>query len=199
MSSNSLVSNETQQISHELNVDSASNDVPIQRPIGVRSPAVKRRNKSVVWDYFKITGSPNKKVCQVENCNFKYSMSTANTSLSYHLRNAHNIITVESVEDEENAADDENSGKKARIAEKAKHSCKKQKEIDELLVKFVVDDIQSFNLTSNETFLNLVSGLDKRYVVPNRDTIRDRIKIEYNISFKKIKDLLSDCYNVNLM
>ena len=73
MSSNSLVSNETQQISHELNVDSASNDVPIQRPIGVRSPAVKRRNKSVVWDYFKITSSPNKKVCQVENCNFKYS------------------------------------------------------------------------------------------------------------------------------
>ena len=76
------------------------------------SPPVKRRNPIAVWDYFKKEGLKND--CQIENCNFKYNLTTTRTSLAYHLRNHHNILTTDSVPE-----DDENTDKRPKPAEKA--------------------------------------------------------------------------------
>ena len=55
-----------------------------------------------------------------------------------------------------------------------------------------------FSLLNKKSFLKFLYCLDPRYVPPDRKTIRDRIKIEYQANFNKVKDVLQAVSKVNL-
>ncbi len=54
-----------------------------------------------------------------------------------------------------------------------------------------------FSLLNEDSFLELMYLLDPRYVPPDRKTIRERIEVEYQSAFEKIKNILKNI-SVNL-
>ena len=72
-------------------------------------------------------------------------MQTASTNLIRHLANEHNINLIDSATDVEN--ENEDSSFKRSGPTNSKSSPQKQREIDNLFLKFVVHDFQAFHLT----------------------------------------------------
>jgi hypothetical protein len=62
---------------------------------------------------------------------------------------------------------------------------------------FIIQASMSFSLLNQESFLELVYLLDPRYVPPDRKTIRERIEVEYQCTFEKIKKILKNV-SINL-
>ncbi len=62
---------------------------------------------------------------------------------------------------------------------------------------FIIQASMSFSLLKQESFLELVYLLDPRYVPPDRKTIRERIEVENQCTFEKIKKILKNV-SINL-
>jgi hypothetical protein len=62
---------------------------------------------------------------------------------------------------------------------------------------FFIQASMSFSLLNQESFLELVYLLDPRYVPADRKTIKERIEVEYQCIFEKIKKILKNV-SINL-
>ena len=49
-----------------------------------------------------------------------------------------------------------------------------------------------FSLLNEDSFLELMYILDRRYVPPDRQTIRERIEVAYQSAFEKIQNILKN-------
>jgi hypothetical protein len=116
------------------------------------TPNKRRRNASNIGSYFKI--EEGRKKCTVENCNKVYALGTSSTSLIYHLRNQHEIHLIDDGEVDDSEKENYSPSQSFSAASKfsAKNSMKNkiQEQINEMLIKFIVNDFQPFNITMSE-------------------------------------------------
>ena len=151
---------------------------------GSESPSKRRRNASNVNVYFKC-GEDGKRHCVVTNCRSSYSINTATSSLMYHLTSEHDINLIDNGDEEENI-----ESITPQLILKSKFGVSKQKGMNDRLIKFVVDDLQAFNITMNETFIELVHGLEPKYIVPDSKTLKQMILDTYKTLKPKVENLL---------
>jgi hypothetical protein len=62
----------------------------------------------------------------------------------------------------------------------------------------VVETSVSFSILNQPSFLNLLYKLDRKYVPPDRKTIRNRIGEEYKDRFLEIKNIMKIASKINL-
>jgi len=141
------------------------------------TPNKRRRNATNTGAYFKIEEGRQK--CTVQNCNKDYALGTSSTSLIYHLRNQHEIILVDN-DAEIDDSEKENDSPYQSFSAASKFSAKKQDQINEVLIKFIINDFQPFNITMSELFRNLVYILEPRYVLPDSKTVKQKVVEKYN-------------------
>jgi hypothetical protein len=140
------------------------------------TPNKRRRNASKIGSYFKI--EEGRKKCTVENCNKDYALGTSSTSLIYHLRNEHEIRLIDDGEVDD--SEKENDSPSQSFSAASKFSAKKQEQINEMLIKFIVNDFQPFNIPMSESFRNLLYALEPRYVLPDSKTVKQKVAEKYN-------------------
>ncbi|CAG8837249.1 2081_t:CDS:1, partial [Cetraspora pellucida] len=72
------------------------------------------------------------------------------------------------------------------------HAIKKQKELNQYLVKFIVGTVQSLQLIEVSDFINFCNQLDPRYKIPSKKTLRNEIDFTYHYMFDQIKELINN-------
>ena len=97
-----------------------------------------------------------------------FSSNSGLSSLKYHLEKEHNLTF----------------GIKNQ---KKKHKCKK---LDSLLVDWIVDDQQPFQVVVNKRFVKLVDGLNPSYKLPVRQTVNKIIDSKYEKIYNEKIDYL---------
>ncbi|CAG8458855.1 16676_t:CDS:2 [Cetraspora pellucida] len=139
------------------------------------SLALSKKHDSTVWPYFnEDTGSP---VCKL--CNTPFSAVASTSTLRRHLK-IHDII-----------------------APKRKHKHLvinpyleiEQQKRDNLVVRWIICDLQSFNVVEGEEWRAMISKFDPRYQFPSRNMIRDYVtelfqkkKSEVKLALHKISN-----------
>ena len=133
-----------------------------------------KKTGSDAWKYFKIEANNGvtKYFCtcntgKKKNCNKEYESSTGLTSLKYHLEHDHGIIFHQ------------------------KKGIKRIKtDVDQILVDWIVDDQQAFQVVENSRFKKLVECLDPTYKIPCRQKIATMVHSKYEkISSSKLEYL----------
>lgn len=151
----------------------------------VTSPRTKRRNASYIWE-FMVKNDRIK--CTVEHCAKSWSVATGNSTLMSHLAN-HHKINVGVIESDEES----NEIRSSKFQKKGtKHCDRKQNVLNQLLLKFIIDNMQAFAVVDNKCFLELMYELDPMYVVPDRKTIAENIKNNFDDQLNKIKTLIKE-------
>ena len=115
----------------------------------------KRRNKSNVPDHFRTV--VDRRYCCEADCSKSYSLKTATTSLMYHLSSAHQITCIDAEDQERIEFSAENTPTSTK--QNSKLSAKRQEGIDDLFIKFIVNNYQAFNLT--KSWFNLTKSVPK--------------------------------------
>ncbi|CAG8500503.1 6046_t:CDS:2, partial [Scutellospora calospora] len=72
------------------------------------------------------------------------------------------------------------------------YSTKKQKELNQYLVKFIVGTVQPLQLVEASDFINFCYQLDSRYQIPCRKTLKDEIDFVYHYMVEQIKELINN-------
>ena len=158
-------------------------------PIGLQSPSKRpRRNSSSVYDYFKV--SDWKTHCLYKDCFTSYSLQTASTNLIRHLANEHNINLIDSATDVEN--ENEDSSFKQSGPTNSKLSPQKQREIDDLFLKFLVHDFQAFHLTMSQPFRDFLQAAAPKYILPDEKTLKQRVVEKYETLKPKVENLVTE-------
>jgi len=140
------------------------------------SPVKRRRNATNVTEYFKT--EDGKKHCTITGCTKSYALATGTTNLMYHLSSDHGII----LNPNDDVEEDEPSFS-------SKLSPKKQEFLDNLLLKFIVDDLQPFHITMSKSFRELLHGLNPRYILPDEKTVKQRVLDKYEKLKPKVEKL----------
>jgi hypothetical protein len=126
---------------------------------------------SIVWQHFSKTLEKLK--CSY--CPKEYSLNTSTTVLMKHIQAQHE----EKLEEK-----NEPSPKKKKIT----LSDEKSQKIHENLIKFIIDDNQSFMIVENEAFQEFVLSLNSNYILPGRTFIKDFILKSYIDKKIKVQD-----------
>jgi hypothetical protein len=149
-----------------------------------------RRNVSSVWEYFEAKESFH--FCKYQNCTTKYSKGTSTTNMIYHLKNSHQIDLViepqSSSEEEEEITSNQN-----KVASNAKYGPVGQAKLNDLFIKFVVSDLQAFNIATSKPFLEFIYALNPKYNVPDRKTLSELINKKYEEKKKEIQHVVQKC------
>ena len=66
----------------------------------------------------------------------------------------------------------------------------KQAQLNDLFVKFVVQDLQAFNIA--DSLLQFIKALEFRFVVPNRQTLKELVKVAYTNKKVIVKELIKE-------
>ena len=171
-----------------------------------------RLNVSVVWEHFILkkttAGTTERYFCKYSKCDTSYSKNSATTAMIAHLQNNHELkLIVEKTEinkdrvmqekrdrDDGSESDEDESISLRQVTstftDKSKYGQQTQKELDQLLLCFIVQDVQAFHLCSSVPFRNLVEKLDPKWVMPSRQTIREHINLAYIKEKDSIKNML---------
>ena len=167
------------EINSQANIDNFSVKSPVKRRKETR------RNASHAHGHFEL--KDGKQFCKIQSCQKSFSVSTSSTSLIYHLRNEHSIALIVDADDSE--AQDEDT----IIDKNAKYGAEKQKKINNLLIKFVIQDYQAFNICMSVPFCNFLKALNPKYVIPDRNTLKELINQTYISSKTEIIRKLNNC------
>lgn len=144
---------------------------------GSSSPCKRRRNATNVNEYFK--EEKGRKCCTYSDCNTSYSIKTATTNLIYHLSSEHSIFLIDKDKDNEG----ETETLKSKLPEK------KQEFITDLLIKFIVDDMQPFHITMSDSFREFIHALQPKYIVPDEKTVKQMVLNKYQSLRPKVEKL----------
>ena len=154
--------------------------------------SLKRRNKSNVHDHFRTV--VDRRYCCEADCSKSYSLKSATTSLMYHLSSAHQITCIDA-EDEERielsaVTGKENTPTSSKL--NSKLSAKRQEGIDDLFIKFIVNNYQAFNLTNDQSFREFLFAVNPGYVLPDPKTVKQRVLEKYNILQPKVERIIKE-------
>ena len=72
----------------------------------------------------------------------------------------------------------------------AKYSADKQRKFTDLLLMFVVEDLQAFNLVNSKSFLSFVYALNPKYICPERRTVKELLGKDFDELKRKLKETL---------
>ena len=157
----------------------------------------KPRNSSCVWNHFKEVEENEKKMNKCTLCLKFFSKQTSTTTLYVHLANVHQIELLDNrneaaAESCSNSEDETPISQQARTSCRAKHGKKQQKLLDEKLLRFIISDLQAFNICESPEFSDLCTALDRKWTIPNSHTIRERLNDKYDLEKSVLKDLVSN-------
>ncbi|RNA20434.1 zinc finger BED domain-containing 4-like, partial [Brachionus plicatilis] len=114
-------------------------------------------------------------ICVYENCSKFYAESTSTRVLANHLKVEHNV-TKPSFEDSDSEFENITSPKVIRVSE--------QSRITDLFLTFLINNIQAFMLADDPDFKRFIYSLN------NKKTVREKIKLRYEICLNNIKEML---------
>lgn len=143
-----------------------------------------RRNKSDVWCHMEKNLVENKIICKVGDCTKTYSLTSGNTTLYDHLAKVHGLKKGQTNESESDDSEPPVSPKTI------KRGFSDQDRITDLFLNFVISNNQAFALADDKNFRKFVFSLNHNYVLPDRKTVRDKIRKKYEKEFVNIKNLL---------
>ena len=148
---------------------------------GTKRKNDERRNISHVWQYMEKINEQKKIRCKVADCSKVYSDSTSTRVLRDHLTNDHKI-SKQTLEGSESEQESVTSPKNLRMTE--------QSRLTGLFLTFLINNIQSFVLSDDPDFKKFIFGLNNKYVLPCRKTVREKIKIRYDRCLEDVKDMV---------
>jgi len=131
-----------------------------------------------------MTKTELKITCNHQDCSAEYSKSTGNSTLATHLANNHGIH-----QDSNAGSNDETES--ATSPKNLKKNFADQERLNDFFIEFIVSNIQSFSLADDIKFRKFICALNPKYILPDRKTVREKIKIKYEAKKKEIKNRLS--------
>lgn len=145
---------------------------------GTKRKSDERRNTSHVWLHMEKVNEQQKIRCKVGDCSKIYSDSTSTRVLSNHLKVEHKIAK-QSLDSSDSEQETVTSPKNIRLSE--------QTRLTDLFLTFLINNIQAFMLADDPDFKKFVFGLNNKYVLPCRKTVREQIKIRYERCLNDVK------------
>ena len=123
-------------------------------------------------------------------CPKLYSKGASNSTLYTHLANVHmiNLNANNDNSQDESEGDMEIPSNQEVSSSGRKHGKLSQKRIDENFLKFLVTDMQAFNLCESPSFRVFTESLDSKWQMPNSHTIRERINTRFDCKFSFTTD-----------
>ena len=109
------------------------------------------------------------------------------------MRNSHNIELIDKSKPDEDQSDDslDYNNQKTKMPEnKTNYGQGRQKRINDLLVKFIVMDLQAFNIVMSQPFLDMIYELNPKYVVPDSKTIKELINQKFNEKKTNVSEMI---------
>ncbi|XP_019752957.1 zinc finger BED domain-containing protein 4-like [Hippocampus comes] len=140
-------------------------------PLLAMEPARKRRS-SPAWEHFDLIAS-NKAKCLLCARELVYNNNTS--SLLRHYRALH-----ESEESHETGPSFES------------------KDVDEALIKMVIEDCQPFTIVADEGFRKFFTALNPTYVLPTRKALKAMVDNRFKLAKEKAKEVVSKASAVSL-
>ncbi|XP_045104974.1 E3 SUMO-protein ligase ZBED1-like [Portunus trituberculatus] len=170
--------------------------------------ATKRSRKAPVWTYMDQV-EPNTVVCLVCKDTLKYTGGTS--SMMKHIRTKHPLEYADLKEDSEHQATaagldtPSTSTVQPTLMEAIsktqvyKKDSNKKKELDHLLLRMIVKDMQPLTIVENEGFTDYSHGLNPRYELPSRrELTRTLLPLLYKNESEKVKKELSTSNYISL-
>ena len=155
------------------------------------------RNQSLVWRFFIEVTHEEKIMKKCIKCSKLYSKGTSNSTLYTHLANVHMInLNANNDNSQDESEDDMEIPSNQEVSSSGrKHGKLSQKRIDENFLKFLVTDMQAFNLCESPSFRVFTESLDSKWQMPNSHTIRERINTRFDHEKELVKKLarFADC------
>ncbi|CAG8692323.1 20461_t:CDS:2 [Rhizophagus irregularis] len=134
----------------------------------IKKLKLSKPEKSFVWKYFKKIDDgkvqciiPIMKGEKEEPCNIIYKHSSSTSNMKYHLNAAHN-----------------------------KTEGDEEKELNTLLLEFIITDSQPFHILKSKGFRKLLFALDPSYSIPCDKTIKNLITEVYKLGVKELLTLV---------
>ncbi|CAG8663775.1 9262_t:CDS:2, partial [Cetraspora pellucida] len=131
--------------------------------------------ESPVWLYFnrEMEGKLGIPICKI--CKTEFSKSSATSTLACHLT-IHNIVALK-------------RGKK--LLNMNSHPKIEQQERTNLIVRWIICDLQLFSIIEGEEWRNMISKFDPRYQFPSRNTIKTWITEMFQNKQEEVKVTLN--------
>ena len=142
--------------------------------------ASKRGRTAPIWNYMELSES-DVTVCLTCKDTFKYTGSTT-SNLIKHIRTKHPLEYAELREESDSGVAAKSSRPSTSTVQPTlidtinkatpyKNDSNKKRELDELVVRMIVEDLQPLSVVEDKGFRRLVHALNPRYDLPSRREI----------------------------
>lgn len=168
--------------------------------------ASKRGKKAPVWTYMEQT-TPNSVTCLICKDTLKYSGGST-SNLIKHIRGRHPVEHAELKEESANemvAKASKPSTSQPTLMETVtrtqpyKKESKAKKEVDELVMEWIVKDLMPLSSVESKAFKKLLKRLDPKYELPSRREIgRTLLPALYNKEVERVREELEEAAHVAL-
>ena len=140
----------------------------------------KRGGTAPIWNYMELS-APDVAVCLTCKDTFKYTGSTT-SNLIKHIRTKHPLEYAELREESDSGVAAKSSRPSTSTVQPTlidtinkatpyKNDSNKKRELDELVVRMIVEDLQPLSVVEDKGFRRLVHALNPRYDLPSRREI----------------------------
>jgi hypothetical protein len=156
-------------MSEILPIDSASN---------ATSSVSTQRQKSIVWDHFKVSEVDKTKAicshCPKRKCEFAYN-NYGTQNLMKHLKTQHSFVFADPSQ--------------PRIDQVIFQNPFSQDRLEQYLIEWVVRNDQPFSELESDSFKRILTLLKPSVKILSADTVKRRIMAEYEVKQNELKNL----------
>lgn len=167
----------------------------------------KRGHKAPVWTYMEKLEAEGLILCLICKDKLKYTGGTSN--MNKHLRTRHPLEFAEMIEETTQESVEKLPRTPATVqptlmqtinkTQAYKDDSSKKQELDQLVVRMIVKDLQPLSVVENDGFRKLVHGLNPKYELPSRRVVaRTLLPSLYNDEVQRVSDQLSEAKYVSL-
>ena len=161
-----------------------------------KSKTVAALRTSFVWDFFitdhDIETDVVYAICQVKDCTRKYAHHGSTTNYTKHLRDDHHITEASLSSKTPEEIKNLKQSKQQSIVELLSRPLnpRKQKLLNQDLVKFIVGTRQPLSIVENNYFKNYSNALNSQFSIPCINTVKNLIDLSYNYMKRQLKDTI---------
>jgi hypothetical protein len=164
---------------------------------GTSSPMKRRRNNATnSKQYFKLN-TDGRNYCQYGDCTKSYAAKTSTTNLMYHLSSEHEVFLMENDLGIEKETSSTNSKETCPLKlasavgplQQQKSNSKNQERFTDLLVEFIVEDLQPFHIVMSRGFRKFINALEPKYIMPDEKTVKQKVLEKYANLKPKVEEL----------
>lgn len=127
----------------------------------------RKRETSIVWNYFKKSKDNLSVVCNI--CGKHYKTSGNTTNLMDHLKRVHPDYLKEDANNQQPTSLDKFVLKDLTYI----NNSPRKIELDSSLMRMIAIDVQPFSIVNDKGFRELVNKLDPRYKLPSKTHLRN--------------------------